>query len=182
MTDELRTRHVPWDPIEQTHARNRPHHERPALPKPGDQVWYRHAEWERHPSTGHPIPPELCTVVAVQPLDDKTDPNLWLPLRTSTGMYVADESGQVFQPVPDPWPELDLRRPDRRKADGSLMGYGAMVRTRESRMRGSAGWLPLDYRTRPERWRLPADTAKVQRPPLVSSTEYLASLDRPGGS
>ena len=182
MTDELRTRHVPWDKIEQVHARNRPHHERPPLPKVGDKVWYRHAHWERDPVSGAHIPPELVTVIAVQDLGEKDDPNLWAPLRTSLGMYVADTNGQVHQPVPDPWPWVDLKRPDRRKADGSLMGYGQTVRTMEARMRGSAGWLPLDYRQRPERWRLPADTARVERPPLMSSAEYLASLERAGGS
>ena len=163
--DELATRLVPWADVEFAHARNRPHGERPELPSVGDRVWYRHQHWERDPVTGAMVAVELCTVVGRQSLDDRADANLWQPVRDPVGRPVLDDTGgQVFAPAPDPWPYLDMLRPDRVNPRGGFAGFGEVVRTREARVRGSAGWLPLDYRDRPERARLPADTARVLRP------------------
>lgn len=176
--DELGTRLVPWADAEFAHARNRPHAERPALPAVGDRVWYRHVHWERDPLGGL-VPAELVTVLAVQKLDDRSDPNLWQPVRESSGAPVLDGDGrQVWAPVPDPWPWVDLLRPDRVKPDGGFAGYGQVVRTREARVRGSAGWLPLDYRDRPERARLPSETARVARPEVAPAIVRAGVSDR----
>lgn len=166
--DELRTRLVPWDQIEVTHARNRPHPERPPLPGLGDRVWYRRYDWDRDPVTGSRVPPVEATIIDVQDLDDRTDPNLWQEIRNLRGQPMRTVGGApVHQVVADPWPWLHLRLDEVRKPDGGLMRYGEIVQTRESRMRGSAGWLPLDYLQRPERWRMPGDTALIVRPPMT---------------
>lgn len=166
--NELGTRVVAWQQIEFTHARNRPHAERPPLPLVGQQVRYRRHDWDHNSATSEVEAPELVTVVRVQPLDDRTDvhwvsdvgacrdPNLWHLIRDRDGQPLRDGFGQLrYAPVADPWPTLWLRRPN-----------GIIAETRESRLRGSAGWLPLDYRSRRGRWRLPAATALVTRPPL----------------
>jgi hypothetical protein len=172
--DELATRTVPWANIDVVHAQNRPHDERPPLPAVGDQVWLRLVDWEQDPTTGHPVPVELATVVSVQDLEDQDDPNLWQKISDAHGLPIMAADGTRLRiPRADPWPHLDLRRPDRFKTDGNLAGYGHVITTQESRMRGSAGWLPLNYRDRPERWRLPAETAAVTRPPLIPYTDYL---------
>lgn len=165
--DELRTRQVPWAQIEVTHARNRPHAERTPWPKVGDQVWYRRYDWDRHPSTGRRVEPALGVVATVQDPDDREDPNLWQRIRNLTGQLMwTREGGPLHQEVADPWPWVDIQLPDLLKPNGFLMRHGEVVRTREARMRGSAGWLPLDYRQRPERGRLPRETAAVERPPM----------------
>jgi hypothetical protein len=167
--DEIGTRLVPWEQSEFTHAHNRPRPERPPLPEPGDQVWYRRYDWHHNPATGETENPELVTVVEVQPPDDESltchlpgvglvrDLNLWHLVRDNvTGRPAYDPSGQPrYVHVADPWPWLRLRRPN-----------GMLAETREARLRGSAGWLPLDYRSRPERWRLPGQTLIVPRPAL----------------
>lgn len=168
MVDELGTRIVPWEQVEFSHARNRPHAERVPHPAPGDRVWYRRHDWCHNLATGEHEEPELATVVEAQPLDDTAtahwwpnvgpsrDPNLWHLIRTPQGHPALDALGQMaYAPVADPWPWVRLRRPN-----------GLIAETREARLRGSAGWLPLDYRDRRERCRLPAETALVARPPL----------------
>lgn len=171
--DELGTRLVPWDQIEVTHARNRPPTERPPTPEVGDRVWYRRYDWDRHPPTGALVEPVIATVTEVQSLADRDDPNLWQRVRSLRGapMWTL-AGGAVYQVVADPWPWLHLRLADVVKPSGGLMRYGEIVQTRESRMRGSAGWLPLDYLARPERWRLPADTALVDRPPMTPTPTH----------
>ncbi len=148
--DELGTRHVPWERIEVTWANNRPHHERPATPVIGERVWYRHDEWS----------PDviLVTVLDVQPADDMDDPNLWRIIRDAYGQPILDAGVPRRAPHPDPWPEIMFRR-----AEGS----DRLTCAREARLRGSAGWLPLDWHTRPERRRLPAQTLLVPRPALA---------------
>jgi hypothetical protein len=147
--DELATRLVPWDAVEVAWARNRPHHERPALPAVGEHVWYRRNTWDPHDVC------EWCQVVEVRDLDDRTDPNLWHQVRDANGQPVYDAGQPRHAPAADPWPWLRLRRPN-----------GLIAETREARLRGSPGWLPVDYRTRPERSRLPGHTRLVARPPL----------------
>lgn len=167
--DEIATRWVPWEQAEFSHARNRPLSERPPLPKVGDQVWYRRYDWCHNPATGEVEEPELVVVVEVQDPDDTTlachlpdigmvrDLNLWHLVRDNlTGRPRVDEHGEwLYVHVADPWPWVRLRRPN-----------GMLAETRESRLRGSAGWLPLDYLSRPERWRLPSQTLHVPRPAL----------------
>ncbi len=166
---ELETRIVPWQYTEVSWARNRPPGERVPLPHAGDVVWYRQWEWERDPGGRH-TPPERATVVEVQDPTDTAvvhttpdgvparDPNLWHLLRDPSGKPLPGPGGgMVYAPVADPWPRVVLRRPN-----------GVVVTTREARLRGSAGWLPLDYRTRPERTRLPSATMLVPRPGVTA--------------
>ncbi len=129
--DELDTRLVPIEPIEVSYARNRDPGERPPIPKPGDQVWYRHQTWDADVTR--------ATVLWVQPLDDQTDPMLWHLVRGAEGQPIFDGREPRMVPVADPWPLILLKTV-----------YG-MVRTRESRVRGSAGWLPDNWRKRPVR-------------------------------
>jgi len=63
-------------------------------------------------------------VLEVGPLDDLTDPHLW----------ERDQDGNITGPRPAPWHDLTLR---------TL--HGTFV-TREARVRGSAGWLPADWK------------------------------------
>lgn len=167
--DEIATRWVPWQQNEFSHVHNRPHAERPPLPAPGDQVWYRRYDWNVDERTGEHHEPELVTVIEVQHPDDTElvcnlpdigpvrDLNLWHLVRDNlTGQPLYGIDGQPwYVHVADPWPWLRMRRPN-----------GLLAETREARLRGSAGWLPLDYRTRPERWRLPNETLLVPRPEL----------------
>jgi hypothetical protein len=165
--DEIATRMVPWEQSEFSHSRNRPHHERPALPKPGEQVWYRRHDWNHDLLSGETEEPELVVVVEVQPPDDETlvcelpdvgrvrDLNLWHLVRDINGRPIYDAGMPRYVHVADPWPWIRMRRPN-----------GMIAETREARLRGSAGWLPLDYLSRPERWRLPSGTLLVPRPQL----------------
>lgn len=169
MDDEIATRWVAWQQHEFSHARNRPLHERPPLPAPGEQVWYRRHDWNHNLLSGETEEPELVTVLEVQDPDDESlvcalpdvgmvrDLNLWeLRRDNSSGRPLVDPTGNlVYVHVPDPWPWIRMRRPN-----------GMPAETREARLRGSAGWLPIDYRTRPERWRLPSETLLVARPEL----------------
>jgi hypothetical protein len=161
-----------------SHARNRPLSERSPLPLTGDRVWYRRHEWDRDPTSGEHVPPELAVVVEVQdPLDTSDqdyvdgvgwvrDPNLWHLVRDIHGRPIrqpmVDGGALRYAPVADPWPWVRLQRPN-----------GIVDGTREARLRGSAGWMPLDYLTRPERWRLPSEIA------LLSTRPALPALNVP---
>jgi hypothetical protein len=146
LVDELSTRLVPIGLAEGAYARNRDPAERPPWPRVGDLVWYRRNEWDTDEQLHEML------VVAVQDRDDRTSqwaPNLWQAIRdNTTGAPVLDASGQpLIVPVADPWPWVHLRWPD-----GRDIGKGAehgwkhnMQMTWESRVRGSAGWLPGNY-------------------------------------
>lgn len=148
--DELATRAVPWDRIEVTWARNRPMNERPPIPKAGDVVAYRHNEWS----------PDVIDVLVleVQDLEDREDPNLWHQVKDERGVPIIDGATPRMAQAADPWPWIIFRRDP--ASDRTTC-------SREARLRGSAGWLPLDWRSRPERWRLPNETVHVLRPPLL---------------
>lgn len=119
--DELATCHVPYSAGEYRWARQRPVADRTPIPSVGDEVLYRHAPWE---------PPVPADVLHVQPFEDMADPNLWSDIDGPEGM-------PIWVPAVDPWPLLTLR----------AHGYGR-VKTREARLRGSPGWLPLDWQSR----------------------------------
>src|ERR1700743_2137615 len=150
---------VPWQQIEASHARNRPMSERPPPPQVGEQVWYRRFEWNRDPR-GDLSEPELAEIVEVQDPRDTSDadyvdgvgwvrdPNLWHLVRDALGHPLLDGGALRYAAGAHPGRGVSLRR-----RNGIIDG------TREARLRGSAGWLPLDYLTRPERWRLPSATA-----------------------
>jgi hypothetical protein len=122
---------VPIDPGEVHWALNRPPHHRTPVPTVGERVCYRHHEWGE---VTH------AQVLAVQ---DPTDPAsyrdhyLWHVLVDEARLPIHDGAGnRVLTPAPDPWPTLTL-----------ATGWGHRM-TREARVRGSAGWLPLDWQTR----------------------------------
>ncbi len=125
--DEAATRPVPIGRHEIEWAHNRPGQHRVPVPRPGDQVMYRHDEW------GDVSEAE---VLSVQPLDDLDDPHLWFPQTDERGQLLELDGRPILAQKPDPWPRVVLRT-----------RYGTAV-TREARVRGSAGWLPLDWQTR----------------------------------
>lgn len=128
---EMDTRLIPIDRIECSYARNRVSSERTPVPAVGDPVYYRHNEWDSEV--------DVAVVREVQNLQQYDDPNLWQIQRDQNNRPVADGFGGVLMvPVNDPWPWIVLRSER----------YG-LRRTWESRVRGSAGWLPLNWRTRP---------------------------------
>lgn len=143
---EWNTRHVPYEQVEVSHARNRPLAERPLIPVPGDRVFYRREYWDQHPVA--------AVVVEVQDLNDHSDPNLWIVVRNIYGRPIQDDGVTRYAQAPDPWPELRLAYVD----DHDQTRYAL---TRESRMRGSPGWLPLDWRLRPVR--LPEELLAMER-------------------
>jgi hypothetical protein len=123
------TRLVPYSAAEAAWALERPGGHRTPLPAPGDEVEYRHDTWG---------PVTRAEVVAVQPLDDLDDPHLWtVQTDPMTGRPLLLDGRPVLQQRLDPWPLVRLRVP--------RLGMGL---SREARLRGSAGWLPLDWRER----------------------------------
>jgi hypothetical protein len=123
------TRHVPHEPWEIEWARKRPAEHRVKLPRVGDEVCYRPVEWG---------PVQLAEVLWVQPLDDLDDPNLWTVERDAFGRPLQLDGRPVLAQHLDPWPLLRLHVP----------GLGLPVLSREARLRGAAGWLPLDWPAR----------------------------------
>lgn len=138
MTAELETRLVPWERREGSYARNRDPAERPPIPRVGDRLYVRMEDWS----------PDviLCDVVAVQSLDDLHDPNIGYTVKHwDNGLPVLDAGRPRLVRVADPWPLVHLRLPG-----------GDILPTYEARLRGSRGWLPLNYLERPVR--LPSET------------------------
>jgi hypothetical protein len=84
---------------------------------------------------GRPV--ERAEVAAIQPLDEVTDPMLWIEQLDASGMPLLHEGRPVRRARVDPWPWLMLR---------TLRPYA--VQTREARLRDAPGWLPLDWEMR----------------------------------
>lgn len=122
------TRLIPYAASELAWARQRPAPHRVPVPRVGDEVLYRHDYWG---------PVEQAEALAVQSLTDLDDPMLWQIEVDGFGHPLTLEGRPVISQLLDPWPTVDLRIPGR--------GVG---RTREARLRGSPGWLPLDWETR----------------------------------
>lgn len=158
LVEELATRLIPLTPEEGAYARNRDPAQRPPWPRVGDQLWYRRDEWD----DDHAL--HLMDVVDVQDRGDRTSawaPGLWQLIRdNTTGQPLLDaRGGLVVVPVADPWPWVHLRWPagtDIPKGAEHTWKHGVQM-TWESRVRGSAGWLPLDYRVTRRLW-LPGQT------------------------
>lgn len=110
-------------------ARCRPVPHRVRTPHVGEDVFYRHEKW------GEAV---HGTVTWVQPSDDVEDPHLWLPQLDDQRRPVLLEGRNLMVPREDPWPTVRVK---------SVYGE---YDTREGRVRGSCGWLPLDWRGR---WR-----------------------------
>jgi hypothetical protein len=125
---EADTQLIPYAPWEVAWARERPAQHRTPLPAPGDEVRYRHDYWG---------PVVRAEVVSVQPLDDLTDPNLWTVELDGLGNPLQVDGRALIAQKLDPWPTLHLRVP----------GLGVGI-SREARLRGAPGWLPLDWESR----------------------------------
>jgi len=140
---ERMTRLIPYARSEIAWIRCRPAADRTPLPESGDVVLFRLQEWEE---------PLEAIVERVQPFDDVDDPHLCAVESDEHGEIVLVEGRPVFSQLEDPWPLVWV------KVD---LGNGATERhhSREARLRGAAGWLPLDWRSR--RRPLPADFAKL---------------------
>lgn len=120
---------IPYQPEEIAWARQRPPEHRVACPAVGDALLYRHDSWG---------PPVAAVVESVEDLDDRTKPNLWQIIRdpVSGRILATPDHVPVAERLPDPWPVLHIRS-----------RHGIAI-TQEARLRGSAGWLPLDWETR----------------------------------
>lgn len=118
---------IVYTPEEYQWARRRPAGQRTPIPAVGDEVMYRHLE-------GGPV--VRAEVLEVQDLENFQDPNLWYFQTDALGRPVEIEGRRVLAKAYDPWPELTVRTP-----------YGVGI-TREARLRGSCGWLPLDWEAR----------------------------------
>ena len=124
---EQQSRVIPWLPGETAWAHDRPRRHRVPMPDVGDTVLYRHHDW------GDPEPAE---VIWVQPVDDVDDPHVATVTVDGDGAPMLLEGRPVMALKVDPWRRVHLRT-----------RFGT-VDTREARLRGSAGWLPLDWRAR----------------------------------
>lgn len=113
---------IPYTEDEITWAHRRPAQHRTPLPSVGDEVCYRHESYG---------PVVRAEITWVQSLDDLADPHLW---QAQEGLV---DGRAVLRRRFDPWPLVRLRVPK--------LGTGE---TREARLRGSPGWLPLDWEIR----------------------------------
>lgn len=118
---------IVYTPEEYEWARRRPASQRTPIPQVGDEVFYRHAE------NG---PVVRAEVLKVQNAEDFSDPNLWYFQTDQYNRPVEVDGQRVLARAHDPWPEVTVKTP---------FGIGV---TREARLRGSPGWLPLDWETR----------------------------------
>lgn len=148
LIQEALTRLIPFGQDEATYARNRLPAERPPWPRVGDRLYYRREAWDVDGQL------HLMQVVDVQSPDDTTSEwatNLCQHLRgNENGQPLFRPDGSpVVVPLPDPLPWVHLRWPDELEIPkGSDHAWKYRIQmTFESRMRGSPGWLPLDYAT-----------------------------------
>lgn len=129
---EAQTRGIPYAPWEIAWAHERPTEHRTPTPLIGDEVAYRHDPWG----------PVVAGVEVVwrQPPDDLDDPHLWRVETDGFGNPLVVDGRPLFAQRLDQWPILRIKIPKLGLCD-----------TREARLRGSPGWLPLDWqlRTRP---------------------------------
>lgn len=145
---ELDTRLVPIEHCEVAYALNRAPTERTPWPRPGDRVFYRHREWDTQVHE--------AVIEQVQDPEDRTDPWLWHAVRDAHGRQLWDGTTPRFAALADPWPWVVLRT--------WMDGIWQRFTTREGRVRGSAGWLPPNWRERPVR--LPHEVLMQPLPPL----------------
>jgi hypothetical protein len=134
--DERITQHIPHSKDEGNWARWRPKAHRTPLPEVNDRVLYRAHDW------ADPVGATVLEVLHTDP--GGTDWNCWRVRtnpHTARPLYEPDGTTMILDPHPDAWPTLLLK----------VDGQASHVMTREARLRGSAGWLPLDWqhRTRP---------------------------------
>lgn len=121
------TRLIPYASWEYAWAHQRPAQHRTPLPAVGDEVFYRHDYWGSV---------DRVDILDVQSLDDIDDPHLWRVETDGFGQPFLLEGRPVLMARLDPWPTLILRT------------RWGNAQTREARLRGSPGWLPLDWQVR----------------------------------
>jgi hypothetical protein len=142
---EMATRVVPWAAEEFGWARVRPPADRVPLPVVGGRVFFRFDRFgDVHPAVVVEVP-DLARGwrwTDLEPGEDTPDAWVWQLIRdNATGAPVLDALGlPKVELLPDPQPVIVCR----------VEGRAGLHATREARLRGSAGWLPLDWR---ERWR-----------------------------
>lgn len=129
-----------WDAAEYAWQADRPPRHRVPLPTIGDHVMLRMTAWatELHE----------CVVVDVQDMDSddaRADANVHDKVTNEdhTRVLHGPDGRPLTRPRADPWPLVWVRRLD---ADGQPSG--GVFDTREARMEGSGGWLPMDHATR----------------------------------
>jgi hypothetical protein len=137
--NESDTRLIPYSDAEVKWARHRPPEHRTPLPHPGTDILYRHDSWG-------PLISATVEAILYDPDDPdvgmiggRPNPDVWEAQSDPvTGHYLMVHGHTITVAKPDPWPQMVLitqLRPMR-------------VTTQEARLRGSAGWLPLDWETR----------------------------------
>lgn len=129
--DDLDTRNIQVRTEEILYARSRHESDRTPYPHVGQSVWYRHTDWDAHASSAE--------VLWVQSPEDRSDPQLWEPVRQSGGLLLNNRMIPEMVRVPDPWPRVRLRTTH------------GVLETWESRVRGSAGWFPANWYEKPFR-------------------------------
>lgn len=125
---ESDTRLVPYQEWELQWARRRPAPDRVPLPVVGAAVAFRADYWG---------PVVLADVLEIQDLEDVADQHLWRVDMAADGLPLLLEGRPLMVQCADPWPLLTIHVP----------GVGDGL-TREARLRGAPGWLPLDWETR----------------------------------
>ncbi len=161
LAQELLTRLVPIDQREVSYIRNRLQSDRPPRPKVDDQLFFRRNEWDTDDQL------YLMRVVEVQPENDTTSEfatNLVQHLRhniSGSPLFYLDGE-PVLVPLPDPWPWVKFIF-DGEPSKETLSWQHRPQMTFESRLRGSPGWLPLNY-IETRRMYLPGEIPDVQMP------------------
>jgi len=137
--DDNRLVKVGWQgrgPAELAWQRNRPLDQRPAHPKRGTTVLYRANDW------GGLVQAEVVRPVADDELPGGNPCSAW-----------ADSCPLVALMVTEPIPASKIDPKTGRLAEGAAAPRSVRVLTWESRLEGSAGWLPMDHE-------------QYQRPPI----------------
>lgn len=159
LRDELPGRLIPMELFEGSMARNRPTERRPAWPVVGSEVYYRRNSWDSDDALWR-----MRVIDAQDPNDTTTvwASNLCQQIRDNlTGRPLLDGNGApVHSPLTDPWPWVHLRW-EGALPSGAPAWLGNVQMTWESRLRGSPGWLPLDYQRTRTVW-LPGDLTPAQ--------------------
>lgn len=131
---------LPWDSAELAWQARRPvTHRTPSLAL-GLHLLFRPVAW-----SDELIP---IVVTAIQDLDSdeaRRDPNVYDKMTNPEHTRVlTDPLGQPLTRLrEDPWPWIHFQ-----VLDDQGQPYGAVRSCREARLRGSAGWLPLDHARR----------------------------------
>ena len=117
-----------WDSTEYAWAMRRTGRHRVPLPAVGDRIFYRHRHFGEVTD---------AQVVAVQPFPDEDNDYQFRVACGPDGQPLLDGLGhRLTAKVQDPWITLRL---------ATAWGH---LDTREARLTGSAGWLPVDWETR----------------------------------